>query len=196
MTTKPNPGRDFEDLVKASAKALKPHGLNLRKFEPTVIGQHGRDGVVHGRVQGAGPLDFEGWWRHLWVGIEAKSTDKPRFPLDMLTKGQPKRIQAAHESGAIAFVLVEWRTPKGPRYFAVDWPTLEPWWTPYDLQGKYGDPGATARAAGSTKAAASIPFARLAADAFEVQRAGNVLDVLAPVRWLAARQEAARGGAA
>lgn len=193
---RPDPGGDFEDLIKSSAKAFKPNGLRLRKFEPTVIGKHGADGRVSGHVQGAGPLDFEGWFGPLWVGIEAKSTDKPRFPLDKLTKGQPKRIRDAHEDGAIALLLIEWRTPTTPRYFAVDWPALEPWWTPYDLQCKYGDPGATARARGITRAPASIPFAEIAAASHEVQRAGKVLDVLAPIRWLAERQAAARGGAA
>ncbi|MDD5305628.1 MAG: Holliday junction resolvase RecU [Elusimicrobia bacterium] len=168
-----NTGGTFERLVVKSAESFAPLGLHLRKNDPRFAGQHLAGGGAVGHITGKGGLDFEGRLDVRWCGLEAKSTEnQTAFPLSMLREHQVGIIEAAATDGAIAFLLIEFSALKGgPRYFALDWSALEPWWVAY--------------AAG--KGRASIPFKAIVEQAVEVRRAGKLLDVFAAVRAMAGR---------
>lgn len=147
--------RKFEDLVKASAKAQRALGLDLKKTAPHVN--------AFGHVQGGGQLDFEGDLRGRAVKFDAKSCAGTCFPVANIQEHQRERVRKAHERGAIAFFLVEMReAPGGPRYFALTWPAMQP----------YLEPDAPRK---------SVTLAGFAARCVEVRRVGGELDLVAAV---------------
>lgn len=174
-------GYSLEQLVKDSARAQRPLGLRVRKHGPEFAGSHARGGQAVGHILGKGGLDFEGHLKGRWCGFDAKATlSKTAFPLDNVKPHQVRHIQQSAELGAIAFLLVEFAALTPPRYFAVDWPALEPWWTPYNL--------------GTKGARASIPLAAFQGGPLvrplEMTRAGKLLDLVDAVERVAARMAA------
>jgi penicillin-binding protein-related factor A (putative recombinase) len=174
-------GSSLEQLVKESAKAQRPLGLRVRKHGPEFAGAHLRGGQAVGHILGRGGLDFEGHLNGRWCGFDAKATlSKTAFPLDNVKPHQVSHIRQSAELGAIAFLLVEFAALTPPRYFAVDWPALEPWWTPYNL--------------GTKGARASIPLAAFQGGPLvrplEMKRAGKLLDLVDAVEQVASRMTA------
>lgn len=153
------PWKKFEELVKASAKAQRAAGLDLKKTSPSVN--------AFGHVQGGGQLDFEGDLRGRAVKFDAKSCAGSCFPVGNIQEHQRKRVRDAHGRGAIAFFLVEMRdAPGGPRYFALTWPALQPYLLE-DAPRK------------------SVTIAGFGARCVEVRRVGGELDLVAAIEAVA-----------
>lgn len=114
----------------ASVKNLEPWGLSIRQTSPRFVGKVLAGGQAIGRLVGHGGLDFVGDYRGRHVAFDAKSCRlKTSFPLKNLKDHQVEQVAEAHGRGALSFFLVEFLDlPGGPRYFALTWPLLEPYW--------------------------------------------------------------------
>jgi penicillin-binding protein-related factor A (putative recombinase) len=171
-------GAALEALVRKRADAYKAEGLDLEQGSPRFAGTVDGQGRARGRLVAKGGLDFSGdfWGRR--VTFDAKSTKGKSFPIDpkrTVKPHQARRLREAHERGAIAFLLVEFsELPDGPRYFALTWPVLAPYWEQADQARYLGG-----------KAAPSIPLATFEASCARVVRTGAALDLVAVVTYLA-----------
>lgn len=126
-------GKALETLVRKSADAQRPQGLNLAHTSPRFVGRVGPNGEAQGRVVSKGTLDFLGDYRGRLVTFDAKSTKTKSFPLRLIKRHQATIVRNAHQRGAIAFFLVEF-TDTGA-YYAMPWPVLAPWWGEFDMMG-------------------------------------------------------------
>lgn len=133
-------GSKLETLVRKSADAQRPQGLNLAHTSPRFVGRIGPKGEAQGRVVGKGTLDFIGDYRGRMVTLDAKSTKTKGFPLRLMKRHQTVIVKNAHQRGAVAFFLVEFSDT--PDYYALTWPVLAPWWARFDL---LGDPASIPR---------------------------------------------------
>lgn len=122
-------GSSLEALVAHSAKGLDAWGLCLRQTSPRFVGRVLPGGQAVGRLMGHGGLDFAGDWWGRAVTFDAKSSKlKTRLPFDNLKEHQVEIVRGAHERGGIAFFLVELAALERPRYLALTWSVLRPWW--------------------------------------------------------------------
>lgn len=82
--------------------------------------------------QGDGPPDFFGCsWSHRGraVVLDAKATDRDRWPLDQLQKHQASDLEAVHLAGGLAFVaLVFHLGSSAGQGFVLAWDKLGPRW--------------------------------------------------------------------
>ena len=176
-------GAALEALVRKRAEAYREEGLYLEQGSPRFAGHVDKQGRARGRLVGKGGLDFNGdfWGRR--VTFDCKSTKGKSFPVDpkrTVKPHQARRLREAHERGAIAFLLVEFSQlldaegKPAPRYFALTWPVLAPYWEQADR----------ARYLGGT-AAPSIPLAVFEAQAARIARDRSGLDLVAVIIYLA-----------
>jgi penicillin-binding protein-related factor A (putative recombinase) len=129
-------GAALEALVRKREKAYREEGLDLEQNSPRFAGKVDGQGRARGRLVAKGGLDFSGDYYGRRVTFDAKSTKGKSFPVDpkrTVKPHQARRLREAHERGAIAFLLVEFsELPDGPRYFALTWPVLAPYWEQAD----------------------------------------------------------------
>ena len=153
-------GGHLEQLVAASVKHLEPWGLSIRQTSPRFVGKVLAGGQAIGRLVGHGHLDFVGDYKGRHVAFDAKSCRlKTSFPLKNLKPHQVEQVAEAHSRGALSFFLVEFLDlPGGPRYFALTWPVLEPYWV-------------------GRLRVASVPLEVFTRECYEFRLAGSLLDV-------------------
>lgn len=168
-------GSALEALVRGSAEKFEDQGLCLHQTSPRFVGRIGQDGQAVGRVTGKGALDFFGDYLGRFVTLDCKANAiKTSFPLKNIENHQAKIVKGAHERGAVAFFLVEFtKLDSGPRYFALTWPTLAPWWNPYRASQYFGG-----------DAPQSIPLKVFEAEALEVRLNRRTLDLLGCIKAL------------
>lgn len=173
-------GSRLEKLVWASVAHLAPLGLALHQttppFKPLKFLPNGQ---VQGYFISHGQLDFYGDYHGRFVTFDAKSCQlRTRFPLDSLHEHQVEIVRKAHERRAIAFFLVEMvAVADGPRYFALTWDVLGPFWRAHQLAPIRGKRG-------KKSAGASIPYPILATRCIEIRPVGALLDVHAAIQAL------------
>jgi penicillin-binding protein-related factor A (putative recombinase) len=167
-------GGALEALVRKRADDYKAEGLELEQGSPRFAGTVDGQGRARGRLVAKGGLDFSGdfWGRR--VTFDAKSTKGKSFPIDpkrTVKPHQARRLREAHERGAIAFLLVEFsELPDGPRYFALTWPVLAPYWEQADRARYLGG-----------KAAPSIPLEVFKQSCAAVVKERGGLDLVAAI---------------
>lgn len=155
-------GDKLEALAKRSAKA---QGLTLNQTSARAVVTGRQNGRPVSRVVAAGELDFTGHLDGRYFTFDAKSTKRLNFGLPLIKPHQATICKNRQSEGAIAFFLVELSTfPGGPRYFAVPWPALAPYW------------------AGQQWTAPSLSLKQLEQSAVEVRQRGKLLD-LAGAIW-------------
>jgi penicillin-binding protein-related factor A (putative recombinase) len=177
-------GTGLEILIARSAKRQEDQGLHLQRAGVRFIpgGAIGPRGLTAGRVCSAGGPDFQGDYQARAVLIEAKaSASASRFELKNIREHQAVILKRAHARGCLAFFLVELAagTP-APRYFALTWPVLAPWWEAY----------AHDRAGYGPKAPSSIPVAVLEREALQVRRDRHGLQLVEALQALACSSSA------
>lgn len=169
-------GNNLEALIRASADKQKDAGLWLLQTGPRFVGKVSGDGMASGRVIGRGGLDFIGYHGPRFVTFDAKScANKTSFPLANIEHHQAVIVKKAHESGAIAFFLVEFSKLDQPAYYAMTWPALKPFW---DAKRKADYCGGTAPA--------SIPLRVFEAECLKVARTRAGLDLVTCIETLTA----------
>jgi recombination protein U len=172
-------GSRLEKLVAASIVNLEAFGLALYQstppFKPLKFLPNGQ---VQGYFISHGQLDFYGDLDGRFVTFDTKSCQlKTRVPLDSLHEHQVAIVRGAHRRKAIAFFLVEMvRADGGPRYFALTWDVLGPYWRCNEL--------APLRDRKGKPETASIPFDVLASSCLEIRERGFFLDMLDAVKRL------------
>lgn len=164
-----NTGKALEALVRHSADRQAKLGINLKQTSPRFVGGIGPDGQAQGRVVGKGTLDFVGDLLGRSVQFDAKSTKaRSSFKLSLIKRHQATIVRNAHERGAIAFFLIEFSTLEGgPRYYALTWPVLQPFWDKADFGGVQ-----------------SIPREIIQRGCVEIPRKGKTLDLVGAIRRL------------
>lgn len=163
-------GNTLEALVRKSAKAQLSQGLRLAQTSPrSVVLKRHAAGQAHVQQMPTGELDFVGDYKGRAVSFDAKSTaTKTTFPLRNIKRHQATIVRHAHERGALAFFLVEFTACAGaPRYYALTWDVLAPFWSSFSLYQ-----------------ATSIPLAVFEKRCVEVVRKGATLDLVGAVQQL------------
>lgn len=169
-------GSALEAIVRRSADKAKDAGLWLVQTGPRFAGKvTGPAGEAQGRLVAAGALDFIGDLHGRAVTFDAKSCAiKTAFPLKDIRPHQAVIVKRAHRRGAVSFFLVEFSAlAGGPRYFALTWPVLEPYWRPFYHSG-------------SADGSSSIPLRVFEAECLEVGCKGKTLDLAGAIEALAA----------
>ncbi|MNS48952.1 Holliday junction resolvase RecU [compost metagenome] len=169
-------GSAFERLVAASVEGLEARGCFLLQTSPRFVPQKFLpSGKCVGYFASKGGLDFYGHYYGRFVTFDCKSCKlKTRFPLDSIHGHQAHMVGHAHLLGGIAFFLIEMaELDGGPRYYALTWPVLEPYWSKYRL---------------GLEGASSIPLAVLESECIEVKtHGGGFLDILSLLEKLTKR---------
>lgn len=179
-------GAALEALIRRRLPDYKAEGLALEQNSPRFAGKVGPRGQAKGRLVSKGGLDFSG---HLWgraVTFDCKSTMGKSFPLNErnVKPHQARRLREAHEMGAIAFFLVEFsELADGPRYFALTWPVLAPYWEAIDRARYVGG-----------KAPASIPLEVFKLSCSEVSKGKGGLGLVEAIAGLAGAPAPGRAG--
>jgi recombination protein U len=161
-------GKALEALVTRSARR---QGLEMRRNTPgmTVVGRDASNRAV-GFAHNTGRLDFEGFLasgQHFT--FDAKSAKGQSFPLRNIKRHQAVIVRRTAEKGRMAFFLVEMTEAKGgPRYFALCWPTLQPFWDRKDYGGSQ-----------------SIPLSVLERECLEIPFDGRHLDLVDALEQIA-----------
>lgn len=154
-------GKAFEQLIERSIKA---QGLVIQHNALTARMIWTPHGTRLQHTKSA--LDFEGVLapHGTAVRFDAKSVATPtRFDLKGVTRGQAKKIQAAHQAGGLAGLLVEFTAPGPAEVFWLPWPVLGPLWRRFDSIAGGG--------------AASIPRGHIALTCPRVATDGKLLDL-------------------
>lgn len=169
-------GTALEALVRHSAARQRLQELWLvqtgPRFVGRVVGPH-REAI--GRLVSLGELDFIGDLRGRLVTFDCKSTAiRTSLKLELLKPHQVAIVEQAHKRGGIAFFLVEFREPPEPRYYALQWSVLEPYWLSYvDGKGR-----------------ASIPRGVIARECVEIRRTRRTLDLVGCIEALMGQEVA------
>ncbi|SDI18534.1 recombination protein U [Alteribacillus persepolensis] len=106
-----NRGKGFEEVLNTANFQYKNRGIALINKRPTPIKVLKTKGVhiLKAVWESKSTVDYDGIWKGRSIQFEAKTTNKKRFDLDMLTPGQISFLDQAEKQGAISFVLVEIR---------------------------------------------------------------------------------------
>lgn len=176
-------GSAFETMARKSADKARDEGLWLAHTSPRFVGSVGPAGEASGRLVALGALDFIGDYRGQAVTFDCKSTEtRTSFALRLIKPHQALIVRNAHARGAIAFFLLELDAKaKGPAYFALTWPVLEPYWRAWHYPNPLSD----------DEPPASIPRAVLEAHCPRVTRKGSTLDLCAAISGLLETRNAA-----
>ncbi|TSB47143.1 Holliday junction resolvase RecU [Alkalicoccobacillus porphyridii] len=166
-STYANRGQAFEMLLNIINTQYKNQQIALINKRPTpvkILKSAGRR-ITQAHFDVKSTVDYDGTYKGKSIVFEAKSTEKPSFPLDMLAAHQLKHLIDSDKHGAVSFLIVEFR--KHHKIF----------YCPISFVNEYY----IKAAAGGGK---SIPFVDFEANAYEVKQGRVSLDYLAIVDQL------------
>lgn len=119
-------GNAFEDTLDDlhALYAQRGEAVVVRSPAPIRILAYEQGGVVRGRLEGIGPVDYTGLVAGRGVAFDAKSTTAETWRLDALEVHQAAFLDQWAAQGGFGFVLLWLRGP----VWLLPWTTLRPLW--------------------------------------------------------------------
>lgn len=124
-----NRGMGFETLIDHSNAMYKSKGIALIHKRPTPVKILGRNskGMVHGFVEKASTVDYDGVYMGKPIAFEAKSTKElRRFDLKNVQDHQVKHLAEFDKHNGISFILVEFVAHR--TVYLLPYETFEHYW--------------------------------------------------------------------
>lgn len=136
-----NRGMGFEAIIDMSNEMYDRKGIAVINKRPTPVKILGRNskGMVHGFLEKASTVDYDGVYRSKPIYFEAKSTNElRRFDLKNVQEHQAKHLKKVDKHGGVAFILVEFVAHR--TVYLLSYETFEHYWSKAQRGGRKSIP--------------------------------------------------------
>jgi recombination protein U len=140
-----NRGAALEQLIYVANAQYQAKGLAViqKVATPWKVVRHGRQ-IISAFPERKSTVDFVGVAAGRPIAFDAKSTrTETRFPLDNIEQHQFEFLQAWHDQGGIAFILIEFATLD--EFYVLPFTDLNEWWVAMYRGGRKSVPYETIR---------------------------------------------------